>query len=162
MLGFLTLLAFNNMDRVQESSTEKGKKWIAGQILVKPKAGVSDEELKRIVSGQSGKAKEKIKSVNVHIIQVPEKAEDKVVLALSKNPKIQFAEKDYLMELSEVIPNDPRYGNAWHLPKIEAPQAWEHSRGDGVVVAVLETGIDSSHPDLQGIGKGLEFVKPVR
>src|SRR5207249_3848455 len=48
------------------------------------------------------------------------------------------------------IPNDPQYTQLWAMPKISAPLAWDISRGANVVVAVCDTGIDNTHPDLVG------------
>jgi subtilisin family serine protease len=67
--------------------------------------------------------------------------------ALAKNPHVKFAELDEAMR-PELIPNDPYYGNAWHLPRIDAPSAWDASTGLGVTVAILDTGVDATHPDL--------------
>lgn len=38
-------------------------------------------------------------------------------------------------------PNDPYYRHQWHLDLIGMPRAWQRSRGDGVVVAVIDTGV---------------------
>lgn len=38
---------------------------------------------------------------------------------------------------------------SWSLDRIKAPLAWPHSTGEGAVVAVLDTGLDVAHPDLQ-------------
>ena len=46
--------------------------------------------------------------------------------------------------------NDPLYTSQWGLPDIGAPKAWDVSEGSGVAVAVIDTGIDSTHPDLAG------------
>ncbi|TWP52920.1 type VII secretion-associated serine protease mycosin [Lentzea tibetensis] len=38
----------------------------------------------------------------------------------------------------------------WHLDALDVYSAHEISRGDGVVVAVIDSGVDASHPDLAG------------
>ncbi len=56
-------------------------------------------------------------------------------------------------------PNDPLYGRAsfweqegyqWYLPQIQANEAWDLTQGQAIVVAVIDTGLDLKHPDLQG------------
>jgi len=51
-----------------------------------------------------------------------------------------------------VYPNDPyyTYGYQWGLTKVRAPEAWALSQGQGVLIAVLDTGTDYTHPDLSG------------
>lgn len=51
------------------------------------------------------------------------------------------------------VPNDPKYRYQWHLDQIRMPQAWTYSRGEGVIVAVVDTGVTQVE-DLQGT----EFV----
>ncbi len=46
-------------------------------------------------------------------------------------------------------PNDPLYNEQWYLNTIHAPAAWDSTTGSsGVIVAVLDTGLDLSHEDI--------------
>ncbi len=59
------------------------------------------------------------------------------------------------------MPNDPLYnGQRWHYDMLNLPSAWDAGRGDGVIVAVLDSGILPLHPDLQGqLVTGYDFVR---
>jgi subtilisin family serine protease len=122
--------------------------WAEGRILVKGTPGLSDERLARILEHQGGRSQAKIAGIGVHLVQVPAHAEERVVAALARNPHVQFAELDMLLPPVEFIPNDPRYKDQWHLPKIGTPIAWDSVSGDGITIAILDTGVDPNHYDL--------------
>jgi subtilisin family serine protease len=65
-------------------------------------------------------------------------------------PNVVYAEPDYLVA-AQATPNDPLYAaNQWDMTKISAPAAWDvRTDSSDVVVAVVDTGIDYTHPDLQ-------------
>jgi subtilisin family serine protease len=57
--------------------------------------------------------------------------------------------------------DDPLADRQWHLEQVGAPQAWEHARGEGIIVAVVDTGVDATHPDLAGkTMSGIDLVEP--
>jgi len=46
-------------------------------------------------------------------------------------------------------PNDPRYGQQWGPPAIDAQRAWNHvPQNHNVILAIIDTGVDVSHEDL--------------
>ncbi|MFG1658487.1 S8 family serine peptidase [Micromonospora chersina] len=60
---------------------------------------------------------------------------------------------------AEAAVNDPLYDRQWGLRQIHAEQAWATSTGAGVVIAVVDTGVDLGHPDLAGkLVAGATFV----
>ena len=126
------------------------EKWVKGQILVQPKAGLSPGRFKKLLAPEGADSAGSIPGINVHIISVPPGAEDKVIKALSHNPNIEFAEKDLYLQPTDYTPNDPKFLNAWHLQTMNLPGAWDISRGDAIIVAVVDSGVNGSHEDLSG------------
>ncbi len=70
----------------------------------------------------------------------------------------EFIEPNYIYNTFEV-PNDPDYGKQWNLRSINIESAWDETKGSGVTVAVIDTGI-SPIPDLKDTKfvKGYDFV----
>lgn len=57
-----------------------------------------------------------------------------------------------------VVPNDTLFAQQWGMAQIQAPQAWDISTGsNAVVVAVIDSGTDLTHPDLQLAGPGIDL-----
>ncbi len=73
-----------------------------------------------------------------------------VVESLNRIDGVEYAEPDILMH-PLFTPNDPRYAEQWHYFEtaggIRLPQAWDQTQGEGVVVAVVDTGYQP-HADL--------------
>ncbi|MCY2987411.1 MAG: proprotein convertase P-domain-containing protein, partial [Planctomycetota bacterium] len=68
--------------------------------------------------------------------------------SLRNNPDVAYFEPDSRAE-ALAVPNDPRYSEQFGLDKIQAPAAWEITQSQAApVVAVLDSGVDYTHPDL--------------
>ncbi len=71
-----------------------------------------------------------------------------VCRSLMENPEVEYAEPLY-WRYPLYTPNDPRFGQQWHLPRVAAPGAWDITRGDtSVTIAIIDTGTDYEHEDL--------------
>ena len=133
--------------------------FVPGEVLVKPRAGVSESALSRLVDYPIA-PQSSIDPLEVLQLQVPAGRELETVRRLRDSPLVEWAEPNYL-RATLAVPNDQLYRQfQWNLRKIQAEQAWDITTGSpDVVVAVLDTGIDSSHPDLAGkLVPGYDFL----
>lgn len=140
-----------------------------------PAAIERDLGIKLVLVDSSGEAA----ATKLYRAHVAPGQEDALIAQLSKRSDVEIAEPDSIMALSpeemqpiEVAetqptdpgyPNDPLYGKQWHMRQIGMPQAWKLADGNGVIVAVLDTGVGFENyknmhllPDL----KGITFVDP--
>ncbi len=77
---------------------------------------------------------------------------------LRQQEGIEYAEPNYIRKVQATV-NDPYYRYQWHYPAINLPQAWNLNKGDGVIVAVIDTGVYLAHPDLSGqLIAGYDFI----
>ena len=130
-----------------ERKDSPGKK----RILVQYREGVVNGQTRMLIQRHRGRVVRHLRGINARLIEIPDEENvAEVIENLSKDPLVKFAEEDKLLPPEEIFANDTYYDAAWHLEKIDAPSAWETSMGEGIIVAVLDTGVDEDHPDLYG------------
>ncbi|MFA5975394.1 MAG: S8 family serine peptidase [Elusimicrobiota bacterium] len=63
--------------------------------------------------------------------------------------EVEFAELD-TVQFAQKIPNDPLLSSQYHLNKTACPAAWDTTSGAGITIAIADTGVMPTHPDLAG------------
>ncbi len=122
-------------------------------ILYKVKVSATQEQkgaLQNLLWSYQVQPIRNIEKLSIKLIKLEkgDKTEEEVSLELIATGAVEFAEPDYLVAPA-YIPDDPWITEQWHHEKINSYQAWDSIQGDAsVLVAVCDTGVDSSHPDL--------------
>ncbi len=142
---------------------------IGARILLRFRAGATDAEKARAIATVGGWVDMQMPQIGLTRIAVPAGiALDAAATtaALVKDPAVALAELDRSVGL-KLDPNDPYYATdpitglgEWGIRKALVNSAWDSRRGSAAVtVAVLDTGVDPGHPDLQAaLVPGTTFV----
>lgn len=86
---------------------------------------------------------------NIVHMKAEGKTTGELLAALSGMPGVIGASPNHRVRIVKT-PNDPSYNKLWGMKKINAPAAWDKKTGSkGIVVAVVDTGIDYNHEDLK-------------
>jgi subtilisin family serine protease len=109
--------------------------------------GVSDGQAKTLVADSGGRILEHLKPLSVYRVSIPMTALDQLRARTDLFKGVDLDNE----QRAQIVPNDTLYRQfQWNLRRIGMEQAWD-LRPDAadVVVAVLDTGVDLSHPDLK-------------
>ncbi len=97
-------------------------------------------------------------------VQVTPGREKETIAGLLARGDVEFAGYNYRVQVTDT-PNDFYFSSQWALNQstdhdIDAPEAWNlHPGTNNVTIAILDTGVDLDHPDLQAnIVAGYDFV----
>ncbi len=128
------------------------------ELLVKFEAGHDAKVFAQAGAGLNIQVVDQIPQLGVAVVRVTSNKSAPALQALGCLPGVVYVEPNYPVHIFG-LPNDPDTPMQWHLGAIEAPAAWDMATGNGIVVAVIDTGVDPSEKDLKDkIVPGYDFV----
>lgn len=141
-----------------------GKDFMQGQINVKFEDGLNDAEINNILLKYNARIKSTISGIGVKVVEVPVGQEDAIIEKLIEEGVVKYAELDRILKI-QLAPNDTHYAMQYGLKNagqsikgqvgtpnadIKIEPALDVTKGTGIKVAVLDTGLDTAHPEFSG------------
>lgn len=119
-------------------------------LLVKLVAGLAAQQQADVTARNGGTEVSTIPVLRLHVIAVPTADLAATLASYQADPQVVSAEENKVRQ-SEMVPTDPLYPTQWALPQINWDLVFGTITPTGTAtVAVLDTGIDATHPDLTG------------
>jgi len=164
LIVFSILVVFSTS--VFAARVEPNGKSVPNEVLIKVRDNASTNDvsaLEKLADADKSQKLSKLRSGTLMRLRSKSKNTEALLKAFENNPHVEFVEPNYVLKLG-ADPNDPSYSSLWGLENtgqtiadtvgtagadIDADAAWAVTTGSAaVVVGVVDTGIDYTHPDL--------------
>lgn len=133
-----------------------------GELLIRFRQSASEQDRNILVASKGARRDKKLagKSRFEKLRLAAGRDLQSLAAELRQNPMVEIAEPNYLVERDEIVPDDPQFDKQWALRNtgqnggqvtadLGAAQAWETTTGSpSTLIAVIDSGIDFTHPDL--------------
>ncbi len=140
---------------ITEFTKQKIKEYLydTGKLIVKYTSSIRKDDMTSYENLHQLKNRKLLSdNLNLHLYDLPEnkKLSVDILKEINESPLVEFAEPDYKMHLT----NDPYYDKLYSVYRpeinINAENTWTKTKGESsVVVAVIDSGVDYTHPDLK-------------
>lgn len=157
----------NEKGAIEKGRVDFNAPAVPGEFVVKFRSDTLDSTREAAVSALGGRFFDRIHDLDADAVEFPAlkgdaslEATQSILNALKQNPAVEYVEPNYIYSIN-FTPNDPGLSQQYGWTNIQAYQAWDVTLGSSsAVVAVVDTGIQRSHPDLDAkIVAGYDYVQ---
>jgi thermitase len=119
------------------------------QLIVRRDPGLTAAERADIRADAGVDHQRRLRLADTEVVTVPAADASAALAELEADPEVRWAMRNGEVQATAVT-TDPMWAQLWGLPTMQIPEAWATATGVGVTVAVTDTGVEASHPDLTG------------
>jgi thermitase len=136
---------------------QANRAYVPGEVLVRFEPGTSSVERRSARREAGVEFDDALVLPRTETVEV-DGSVSAAVRRLERQPGVAYAQPNYRYEaLAVEPPDDTLFEQLWGLsdpakpdPGVSALEAWEDNKGAGQAIAVLDTGVDLTHPDIEG------------
>jgi len=133
-----------------DSHQQKRPAYKKGELLIRFTKTATPEKIADLHAKLGSSVIREIPRIGLQRIRLRDGADEKDALrAYRENPLVEHVEL-HALRYPQATPDDPAFSSQWNMKKIAAEATWDISTGNPeIIVAVIDSGVDYAHPDLQ-------------
>ncbi len=147
------------MVAVSDTRSQHAAEYVPRQVIVKMRVETLMSGVDEIQTSLNTAVVKRFRLTRAELWEISGMSVEEAVLLYRNDPRIEYIEPNYILHAENIAPDDPFFHQLWGLHNtgqrggtadadIDAPEAWEIAAGNGVIIGVIDTGVDWLHEDL--------------